>query len=314
MTRRNTTSSQKTKGTTRLQAYSLVIRQPKTKMATSPNHDLPYPLFAASDKQGRGPSKAPLVQTVKIGASRYSGGAYPWRSFDMQYNKAIVAWIKDFQYHHGIPATGNYGEATHELMLKLRVPKGYPHAGELIFNSVALNILENEFQRLHPQKNALERVHDMISQLGYAIIENAANIGYTQRRAMNYLFLLKPEDVKWDGDCSGTGTGLCSWTRLRTGIMVPDPNGRHYDGYGFTGTLVANSTAMGKDPKRVEVGDFAMYGPDRWNTKHVIICIKAGKADTAEYVSHGRQEGPEHRDRARYRYDYLGIWRPRLTP
>lgn len=56
----------------------------------------------------------------------------------------------------------------------------------------------------------------------------------------------------------------------------PDPNGRGYDGYGFTGTLIA----QGEQTRVPRVGDLAFYGNPNGRTGHVAVYIGGNQVCT----------------------------------
>jgi hypothetical protein len=78
-------------------------------------------------------------------------------------------------------------------------------------------------------------------------------------------------------DCSGFVTLCYKWAG------APDPNGRRYDGYGYTGTLKAHMRHISKS--QVKPGDLCL-----WEGQHVALVIKAG-ADPL-LISHGSEHGP----------------------
>lgn len=81
-------------------------------------------------------------------------------------------------------------------------------------------------------------------------------------------------------DCSG------STTIAYYAAGLPDPNGRKYDGSGYTGTLRAH---LAKKPlAEVKPGDLIVYGGGTGS--HVVIVYKAG-ADPIVF-SHGQESGP----------------------
>jgi hypothetical protein len=95
-------------------------------------------------------------------------------------------------------------------------------------------------------------------------------------------------------DCSST----C--TLIFKAAGAPDPNGRGYDGYGYTGTLWPRGTYVGSDCK---AGDLAFYGyMSDGNPSHVATCISS-----SEIVSFGST--PPHRLPLRYRNDFRGCRR-----
>lgn len=82
-------------------------------------------------------------------------------------------------------------------------------------------------------------------------------------------------------DCSEAVTCLCRWAGLH------DPNGLHYDGYGYTGTLLDHLHHY-SDPHRAEVGALAVFGPGSGD--HVAMVMEPG-ADPLLW-SHGSEGGP----------------------
>lgn len=78
----------------------------------------------------------------------------------------------------------------------------------------------------------------------------------------------------------------------------PDPNGRGFDGYGFTGTMDSRGP-VGSWTSSPKAGDLAFYGPGRYGTTHVAIHISP-----TEVVSFG--SNPVRRLPVRYRGDYVG--------
>jgi hypothetical protein len=82
-------------------------------------------------------------------------------------------------------------------------------------------------------------------------------------------------------DCSEGVTCLCKWAGLR------DPNGSHFDGYGYTGTLLAHLphyTAASK----AKVGALCVFGPAPGD--HVAMVMEPGR-DPLMW-SHGYEGGP----------------------
>jgi hypothetical protein len=108
-------------------------------------------------------------------------------------------------------------------------------------------------------------------------------------------------------DCSGHSTGAYYWARLETELPVPDPNGRGFDGYGYTGTLINNPKASSP----YKVGDLALYGPSSSSTSHVTTCYAAGDASSSRWCSHGSEDGP-YDVSLHYRSDLLVVVRPPL--
>jgi len=99
-----------------------------------------------------------------------------------------------------------------------------------------------------------------------------------------------------------------SYARRKTNLPVPDPSKQNYSGNGNTDWFEDDHP---KVSGTYHVGDLAHFE----NERHVIMCIKAGDYKTAEWVSHGREAGPELVGLVKYsRYpgEFLFVVRPPL--
>jgi hypothetical protein len=124
---------------------------------------------------------------------------------------------------------------------------------------------------------------------------------------MNH-FGLSPEGG-FTADCSGFVTGAFKWADIYTKFAVGDPNGLHFNGTGYTGTLLAhNRTRRVPLDRQFFIGDMGIYGSSLSNTKHVVICRKGGDINTSIWTSHGSEGGP-YAVRLRYRNDLLIVVR-----
>jgi hypothetical protein len=103
-------------------------------------------------------------------------------------------------------------------------------------------------------------------------------------------------------------TVALSWGRLESDVPVPDPNGRAYEGYGYTGTYPYNLGRRVSPP--YEVGDMALYGSES-RTTDVTICRRRGSDSDAIFTSNGSEAGPMP-TRASYRSDFVCMPRPQL--
>lgn len=106
-------------------------------------------------------------------------------------------------------------------------------------------------------------------------VQDEKNIHYGQ---------VRPMPLNWTKtlttDCSGFST-LCY--KL---AGAPDPNGRGYDGAGFTGTLLAHGRSVAR--AAALPGDLVFFGPG--TAEHVAIVVEAGTDPLL--VSHGQERGP----------------------
>jgi hypothetical protein len=83
-------------------------------------------------------------------------------------------------------------------------------------------------------------------------------------------------------DCSGFVTLMARWSGLA------DPNGRGYNGDGWTGTLLEHLPAVGFT--RTQPGDLAVFGT--YPGVHCAVLVEAGRADPWA-VSHGGPGDPK---------------------
>lgn len=136
---------------------------------------------------------------------------------------------------------------------------------------------------------------------------NKADIHYSQARPMTHLG--RSPNLELTLDCSGLVTGAFAWADKFTDFKIIDPNGQqfNYNGYGYTGTLLA-ANAKRRVSGRYMVGDIALYGTSLGNTTHTCICRRGGDASDAIWTSHGSEAGP-YAVRLRYRSDLLVVVR-----
>jgi hypothetical protein len=84
-------------------------------------------------------------------------------------------------------------------------------------------------------------------------------------------------------DCSASVTVICKWAG------APDPNGRGYDGYGFTGSLLDHLPHI--DRQHARRGDLVVYGPG--TGEHVVMLLQTvAQHPDPLIMSHGEEGGP----------------------
>ena len=172
------------------------------------------------------------------------------------------------------------------------VPDGLAHAGEPLFDAIALDLLEG-FSSPSSGGKGEASVADYCRRSN----ANEPKIHYSQNRPMTHLGD-DPEDG-FTADCSGHSTSSyyeAGW---------PDPNDNGYNGNGYTGTLV-NNPKVGAPYK---VGDLALYGTSTGNTTHVCTCYVAGDAYSSTWCSHGSEAAP-YAVSLYYRDDLVCVVRP----
>jgi len=82
-------------------------------------------------------------------------------------------------------------------------------------------------------------------------------------------------------DCSESVTALCKWAGLR------DPNGYHYNGQGWSGSIWQHLPHY-SDPKAARPGAIVTFGPQ--GADHVAMVYSAG--NDPMLWSHGAERGP----------------------
>ena len=112
-------------------------------------------------------------------------------------------------------------------------------------------------------------------------LSNEASIHYLQSRPMP-LEAMKAHTLPFWTDCSGSTTG-CFYA-----AGLPDPNGRDYDGSGFTGTLRARLPELA-GVEACKTGDFIVYG--HGTGSHVVMVYEPGRDPLC--FSHGQESGPK---------------------
>ena len=192
------------------------------------------------------------------------------------YGRVMVADVRRFQRAYKLPAHGRIDRAT---FLKLR-----PH-----FSAQARGLWNAGF--------ALSR-YERIASYGLRCYQARARIHYgIAHRMWNVRHKVRWQGaatpiMPWD-DCSSFATDL-----LYT-CGFPDPNGRGYDGYGYSGTMYTHGR---KVTSGFRGGDCSLYGAQ--GVKHATVWISP-----RHMLSHGCEAGPLMYSIAAYRGDYAGTRR-----
>lgn len=205
---------------------------------------------------------------------------------DVRYVQRLLAgnnkWKKNFR-----PGTvdGVYGEKTAGAVKAAKWYLGYPATKcNRICGGTLVNYLTGAARlpysyRLRKRRRARMTIRErMVAEAQWAI-RNEPAIHYAQIRPIPY--------ARWGNhnlpittDCSGSIT--CIYKKAG----APDPNGRRYDGSGYTGTMLAHQRHITKDALRK--GDNIVFGSGSGN--HVVMVMEAG--DDPLCFSHGQEAGP----------------------
>jgi hypothetical protein len=196
------------------------------------------------------------------------------RVFDSEVDTAVRA----FQAAQSLEVDGVVGPDTYEAL-----GPSYDSRGKWLVSQVRLEPPDAELPL-----SSSATIRQKIVLAAHLGVEQRSRIHYTQDgRRMDGVRrrILPPAVPSWE-DCSSFAT-WCYWV-----AGAPDPNGRNYDGFGYTGTQIVNGVET-TDP---EPGDLCFYGSSRSAITHVTIYVGNGRV-----VSHGRDEGPELYGAVNYR-------------
>lgn len=185
------------------------------------------------------------VVAVKRALSR--AGWMDWGPFTALFGDAAVKALKSFQHHHGILASGAYGVQSHIALVHSSADAS-GHLGEWAFDDYSIFLMREEAALLAGTPE--ERIRKSMLACGYFLYTHRDQIPYVQSRPFP---LKRPPFVPTAGiDCSAFYT-LCSFAG-----GAPDPNGRGYDGQGYTGTLMSRGRRCSQ--AELKPGDAVFYG------------------------------------------------------
>lgn len=181
----------------------------------------------------------------KRALSRWDSTVYPWHQFSPFFGEYMEKAVKEFQRHKNIQATGKIGERTHTELERAKRQRG--KINEPAFDAYAID-LARDFCRAFV-KTPEERKREAIVAAGFYWHENRMRISYSQYRPFQRG---RPPWVPSRWDCSAFVT--CCYEAGG----AADPNGRGYDGLGYTGTLVSHGASIAQSA--LEPGDLVFYG------------------------------------------------------
>lgn len=169
--------------------------------------------------------------------------------------------LENYQRNHGLPVTGTYTQQTHS---KLVAGKNFDAHGAHLMASFSAG-----------EKGAKVR-NKIVSTALFARAHAPRHYTQGGPRMEGVVKKFKPPKMWNYADCSAFAT-WCYWV-----AGAPDPNGRGYDGQGWTGEMVDK----GKAVSQPQPGDLVFYGPGPSRT-HVAVFVGGGKV-----VGHGQESGP----------------------
>lgn len=165
------------------------------------------------------------VEAYKRTISRASGGDYAWRGlkFTRKFGPVFADAVSAFQRHAGLDPTGSIGRNTHNALMAAKTRKGEPAC-----DGLSAKILRDACAEL--KETPLERKVEAGLKCARLYVAQAADIEYNNK--IRPMQLRKIPRLPSIGDCSSA----CAMIYFNADL--DDPNGRGYDGQGYTGTLV----------------------------------------------------------------------------
>lgn len=278
------------------------------------------PFYGVSDPNGRGGpigDANPAIIAYKRAAVRWTGGtgALKWQkggNFNARFNKALEHDVHEMKKAWGFKDTSGWviGNEFHQRLLKAQRRKGAFKPVEPALDAVAVTILQDAYDTMHPGVRDLTAVRKHLAGWFEEMEAHEPIWHYLQRRPTPNIGV-NPARGGYD-DCSAYGICGYGYARDKSGVMVPDPGGYFYSGYGNTVSIYStNRSRRVGTSATFEVGDAALYGPGA--SRHVTWCRKRGSASTAVWSSFGSESGP-YACRLFYRGDLYAVVRPTLVP
>jgi hypothetical protein len=135
------------------------------------------------------------------------------------------------------------------------------------------------FEKVRVQMREPTGIRQQIVHAAYCGYKNRDRIHYTQesRRMQGVRESIHPAHFPTEEDCSS----FVTWCYFAAG--APDPNGRGFDGQGYTGTMIGH----GKETRNPRPGDLVFYGHSHNDINHVTLFVGNGQV-----ISHGQESGP----------------------
>lgn len=198
------------------------------------------------------------------------------------YDKRLAQAVRNTKWRLGYKPTNLNGNVAGPTFIGYLKGDHRPFVMRLEAGKRAVALAKAKYRLAHPPVSA--KVQLLISDGQYLIARNNF-IGYSQVVRMQIVRqrLRLPPLLRFIfEDCSSSVTGLY-WL-----AGLPDPNGRGYDGYGYTGTLASHGRVvwrLGQPLSQLRPGDLIFYGGG-FPHHHVTMYLGNGRAFLA-WDQHG---------------------------
>jgi hypothetical protein len=168
-----------------------------------------------------------------------------WGPFTPLWGRFAAEAAREFQRKKGIsPVTGMYGPKTHQALVKTRRKSSNT---EWAYDAYSIELMDQACAEL--TQTPERRINGAVLAEAARLYAHRNEIDYSQARPFP---LKEPPFVPPRLDCSGFAT-VCHFVG-----GAPDPNGRNYDGFGYTGTLMSRGVRCAE--RDLEPGDLVFYG------------------------------------------------------
>jgi len=209
--------------------------------------------------------------------------------------------VRGFQRQEGLDDTGIINDATYQRMRRARIPVG-ERKGAPCMDAESVRLLRIATQE-HSEDEKIRKIRTAMSDFMRRAEANERVWHYDMGRPYSGLGK-QPEQVHVN-DCSSYVCLIYWWARIQSGVLIPDPSGYRYSGYGNTWDDLDGHPRITSG--NYFVGDLAHYDG------HVTICRQPGNGSTSRWSSFGAEGGPDDLG-LYYRPDFVKVVRPRLTP
>lgn len=209
--------------------------------------------------------------------------------------------VRGFQRQEGLPETGVLNDVTYQRMRRARIPIG-PREGDPILDPESAKLIRNAIEELEPASD-LVRIRKAITDFCKRAQENEKLWHYDQQRPYTGLGVIPEREHV--NDCSSYVILTYWWARTVANILIPDPSGYRYTGFGNTWDDLDGHPRVTSG--NYLVGDLAHYDG------HVTICYQGGGWESSDWSSFGWEGGPQSQE-LYYRPDFLKVVRPPLLP